>query len=169
MSFGERLKQARLEKDLRQSELAELLGVSNSAIANYETEVSSPKEEILLKIFDILQVTPNFLFQDSYTVDKENDFYTPKEKNIVNMYRKLNDSGKEKAEDYINDLSTNPNYKIDTLPRKEKETDEEYAEVFKAAYTEPGQPYFEPGKVKISKEKLEKLKKAPKVTRMEDL
>lgn len=126
MSFGERLKQARLEKNLLQSELAELLGVSKSAIANYETEVSSPKEEILLKIFDVLNVTPNFLFQDSFTVDKENEFYTLREKNVINMYRKLNDSGKEKTEDYINDLVSNPNYcandnviQITEQPRKE--------------------------------------------------
>ena len=63
MSFGDRLKQARLSMGLKQGELAAMLGVTNSAIANYETEVSSPKEEVLLKRFDVLHVTPNFLFR----------------------------------------------------------------------------------------------------------
>lgn len=88
LSFGKRLKEARLNKNLTQTQLADLLGVRNTTIANYETEVSSPKEDILLKIFDILEVSPNFLYQDSFSETKEQDFIcTPKEKAIIKAYR----------------------------------------------------------------------------------
>ena len=53
MSFGEQLKCRRKELGLSRSELAKQLGVSQSAVGNYETGVSAPKEEILLRIFDI--------------------------------------------------------------------------------------------------------------------
>ena len=54
MSFGEQLKCRRKELGLSRSELAKQLGVSQSAVGNYETGVSAPKEEILLRIFDAL-------------------------------------------------------------------------------------------------------------------
>ncbi len=61
MSFATRLRQAREQSGLTQQDLAEKLGVTKSAIGNYENGVSSPKWDVLLKIFDILQVEPNFL------------------------------------------------------------------------------------------------------------
>lgn len=95
MSFGDRLKQARLSLGLKQGELAAKLGVTNSAIANYETEVSSPKEEVLLKIFDVLHVTPNFLFQDSFASNEIE--LTFQESALIKDYRSLTPAG----QDYI--------------------------------------------------------------------
>lgn len=69
MSFATRLRQAREQSGLTQQDLAEKLGVTKSAIGNYENGVSSPKWDVLLKIFDILQVEPNFLYQDSFSLD----------------------------------------------------------------------------------------------------
>ena len=45
MSFGDQLKKRREELGLSRSELADRLGVSRSAVGNYETGVSAPKEE----------------------------------------------------------------------------------------------------------------------------
>jgi len=49
---------------LTQAELAKLLDVSKEAIGNYENATSHPKEPILLKIMEVLEVDANFLFQD---------------------------------------------------------------------------------------------------------
>ena len=38
---------------------------------NYETGVSFPKEEIMLRLFDALETDPNTLFQDSFQYNKE--------------------------------------------------------------------------------------------------
>ena len=40
--------------------------VSASAISNYENGVSSPKEEVLLRLFDALEIDPNYLYRDSF-------------------------------------------------------------------------------------------------------
>ena len=62
--IANRLKQARLMKNLTQEELAKQVGVTKGAIGNYETGVSFPKLPIFLKLLSVLQVDANFIFQD---------------------------------------------------------------------------------------------------------
>lgn len=63
--FGDRVRQRREQLKISRKELADKVGVTASAIGNYENGVSSPKEEVLLALFDALGVDANFLFQDS--------------------------------------------------------------------------------------------------------
>ncbi len=64
MGIGKRIKEARNKLGYTQEQLAELVGVKKSAIANYENDISSPREEILIKLFAALKVDANYLFQD---------------------------------------------------------------------------------------------------------
>ncbi len=66
MSFGEQLRRRREELGISRSELADRLGITRSAVGNYETGVSAPKEDVLLQIFNALQVEPNYLYRDSF-------------------------------------------------------------------------------------------------------
>ena len=66
MSFCEQLQKRRKELGLSRTELAARLGVSPSAVGNYETGVSAPKEEVLLRLFDALEVDPNYLYRGSF-------------------------------------------------------------------------------------------------------
>ena len=50
MSLGQQMKTRRKELGLSRAALAEKLGVTLSAISNYENGISSPKEEILLRL-----------------------------------------------------------------------------------------------------------------------
>ena len=50
MTFGEKLKNARLANNLSQIELAEKLGVSEKAIYNYEQTGAFPRKAKLLKL-----------------------------------------------------------------------------------------------------------------------
>ena len=52
MSFGERIKFRRGELKLSRGELAGRLGVSPSAVSNYENGLSFPKEDVMLRPFD---------------------------------------------------------------------------------------------------------------------
>lgn len=61
MSIGSRIKQRREELGLTQPELAKLVGISKGSIGNYESNVSSPNEKILFKLFEILKCDANFL------------------------------------------------------------------------------------------------------------
>ena len=66
MSFGERIKFRRGELKLSRGELAGRLGVSPSAVSNYENGLSFPKEDVMLRLFDSLETDPNQLFRDSF-------------------------------------------------------------------------------------------------------
>jgi toxin-antitoxin system, antitoxin component, xre family len=48
--FGKRIKQLRQAKELNQSQLAEELGVSTSAVSQYELEERIPRDETKIKI-----------------------------------------------------------------------------------------------------------------------
>lgn len=93
MSFGERMRARRGELDMTRVELAALLGVSPSAVGNYETGISFPKEEIMLRLFDSLETDPNTLFQDSFQYNKQ--LLDPKERRLLEGYRGLSALGRE--------------------------------------------------------------------------
>ena len=95
MSFGSRLKEKREELGITQPELAKMLGASNGAVGNWETDVNSPRATILYNLFDILECDANYLFQDEMNELYENSS-TPEEfNNIVKKYRALDTHGKE--------------------------------------------------------------------------
>lgn len=93
MSFGEQLKCRRKELGLSRSELAKQLGVSQSAVGNYETGVSAPKEEILLRIFDALHVEPNYLYRGSF--ESAGGDASPEERTLMEKYRALSPAGRQ--------------------------------------------------------------------------
>ena len=94
MGFGEQLRRRREEMGLSRDDLAAMLGVTRSAIGNYETGISTPKERVLLRLFDALQVDPNYLYQDfctaggSQTVSQE-------ERTLLKKYRQLGLTGRQ--------------------------------------------------------------------------
>ena len=55
MGIGKRIKEARENLGLTQSELAYLVGVTGSAITNYEKETSHPKETVMYRLFEALE------------------------------------------------------------------------------------------------------------------
>ena len=93
MSFGERLRRKREELGMSRSELADRLGVSRSAIGNYETGVSAPKEEILLQLFDALGVDPNYLYRDSFRAAPGG--CTAEEQRLLEKFRRLSLTGRQ--------------------------------------------------------------------------
>lgn len=87
MSFCEQLRKRREELGMTRLELADRLGVSLSAVGNYETGISAPKEEVLLRLFDALEVDPNYLYRGSFRCGSE----TPsgEELHLLEKYRRL--------------------------------------------------------------------------------
>lgn len=73
MSIGSRLKDARVRCGLKQGELAKAVGVTASAIGNYETGVSSPKEPVLIKLMQVLGIDANYLYQDYVDFREDED------------------------------------------------------------------------------------------------
>lgn len=102
MGIGKRIKEARENLGLTQNELAELVGVTGSAITNYEKETSHPKEPIMYKLIDALNVDANYLFQDVVSVPKRENDVTLSEYEIIKKYRKLDDCGQNHVNDVLN-------------------------------------------------------------------
>lgn len=57
----ERLKQARQLKGLTQEQLAELVHTKKGTISNYENRYSTPSNEMLTSLADILEVSTDYL------------------------------------------------------------------------------------------------------------
>ncbi len=104
MSFGERMKSRREELGVSRAEFARLLGVSASAVSNYENGLSFPKEEVMLRLFDCLKTEPNVLFQDSYVGGGE--ILSPRERALIRKYRDLPPVGRETVDSVVGALCT---------------------------------------------------------------
>lgn len=93
MSFGKRLRERRLELKMSQGELARALGVTAAAVSNYESGQNAVREDILLKLFRVLEIDPNYLYQDSIT---PREFTcSVDEKSLIGKYRALNSLGRQ--------------------------------------------------------------------------
>lgn len=93
MSFGERIRCRRQELKLSRSELADRLGVSTSAVSNYENGLSFPKEDVMLRLFNSLETEPNVLFLDHF--QQEGQVLNGSEQMLLQQYRSLPPLGQE--------------------------------------------------------------------------
>ena len=62
MIFSERLKELRLEKDLSQKEVADLVHVNRVTYTNWERGKREPSFENLVNLADLLEVSLDWLF-----------------------------------------------------------------------------------------------------------
>ncbi len=62
MSFGERLKNARIAKRLTQRQLSEIIGARHNSVSNWENDRNHPDADTILKLCEILEVSPSHLF-----------------------------------------------------------------------------------------------------------
>jgi transcriptional regulator with XRE-family HTH domain len=62
--FGEQLKQARIEQDLIQKDLAEMLSLNNWNVSDMEAGKFLPTKKQFEQICDLLNKTPEFFFPD---------------------------------------------------------------------------------------------------------
>lgn len=92
MSIGTRIKEARLKKGITQTDLAKFIGVSKGAIGNYESDYSSPKDEILYKIMAALDVDANYIFQDGIKKPA-----TVTDDELIMQFKKLPENTKRRA------------------------------------------------------------------------
>lgn len=100
MSFGSRLRERREELGLKQSELGKMLGITGSAIGNYENGISSPKADILYQVFSVLRCDANYLFQDEMKELDTDDLTVPEIK-LAKKYRSLDPFGKEAVDSVL--------------------------------------------------------------------
>lgn len=114
MGIGKRIKEARENLGLTQTELGELIGVTGSAITNYEKETSHPKESIMYKLFEALNVDANYLFQDVVNIPKKVNDVTLSEFEHIKKYRILDSHGRDLVDMVLNKETE----RMETLEKK---------------------------------------------------
>lgn len=85
--FGVRLKKLRKEKSLRQKDLADILGLAQTTIANYEQNTRFPNEEILKKLSDYFNVSFDYLLgrTNVYQTNESDVLYQEIEKSLTSL------------------------------------------------------------------------------------
>lgn len=136
MSFGEQLRKRREELGMTRPELAERLGITKSAVGNYETGVSAPKEEVLLRLFDALQVDPNYLYRDSFRFS-DTTVLSEEEQRLVSQYRNLSLTGRQTVRMLMTGLGAYQKELEGQLPTNEPRVIPLYCSPAAAGFAEP--------------------------------
>ncbi len=63
-SFSDKVREGRLSMHLTQTELGALIGVSKRSVVSYETHGTRPRNAVLRKLADTLQVSVDYLLND---------------------------------------------------------------------------------------------------------
>lgn len=98
MTFGEKVKEARLLKNLSQTELAALTGISERSLYTYEQLNTLPRKSNLKKLADALNVSVSYLADDEET-DKEKNI--EQEDFIDDVKDKFGYRGAKEAKDVL--------------------------------------------------------------------
>lgn len=104
------------EKNRTQLELAEYLGVTQATVSNWCTGVKMPrmdKIDAICQFFDVKR--SSLMEEDDPSSSGESDqvdslFIDDKEQHLIDVYRSLNNAGKQKLSEYADDLSDNHKY-----------------------------------------------------------
>ena len=104
MSFGQRLRERRKELGMSQGELARALGVSLSAVSNYESGQNAMREDVLLRLLQVLDVEPNYLYQDF--MSGKVFVCSVEERRLVEKYRRLRTTGRQALQSVADALTS---------------------------------------------------------------
>ena len=125
MTTGEKIKKKRIEKGYTQAALAELLGVSQSAVTQFERNKGILRMGTIAKIAAVLNCKKEELLPDEITPVIIADSDNAEQQLIVNemkespllldylyLFHCLNDSGREKAVELVKLVEKIPEYRI---------------------------------------------------------
>ena len=103
-SIGHNIQLARLKKGLTQETLAEKCNVSAKHISALETGVSTGSIPLIIDICNILDITPNYIFNKTLKINKlNNDLEIIDSKTLI-YYEKLKDDNKNFVKNTIKHL-----------------------------------------------------------------
>ena len=85
--IGARIRKIREDRGYSQKELAELIGVSNSRVSNWEQGINRPDADILVDLCKTLNVSPSELLDVHLKDDELSDI----ERKVINAYRAKKD------------------------------------------------------------------------------
>lgn len=81
--IGARIRKYRESRELTQKKFAELIGVSNGRVSNWEQGINRPDADILADICRVLEVSPSELLDVKLSTDELTDH----ERKVIHAYR----------------------------------------------------------------------------------
>lgn len=101
-TLGDRLREARKERGLKQGDLGKVIGESIATISNWERGLNRPGVDKLIRVCQVLNVPPADLL-DCYVGD-ENDVtaISKADRTILHRYRRLDNDGRTMVEAVLN-------------------------------------------------------------------
>ena len=111
-----RIKFLRKSRNFSQVRLADILGVSRSAVSMWEIDKSQPDGDMLVRISELFGVSTDYLLGHDLSADGQkekpvvSDGLSDDERKLVDLFRLLNPEGREKALDLLDDLVQSGKY-----------------------------------------------------------
>ncbi len=91
----EKLRNARIEKNMKQSDVAKLLGVKSNTISNWENGKASPDIDSLVELCKIYNISCSAILEEAYCEQSIHSLsVTGIEKEIIIAYRKADEIDK---------------------------------------------------------------------------
>lgn len=117
MTFGERLTQLRKEKGYtKRNAFAEVLGIPETTLRNYETDAREPGHKFLVRISNMFDVSVDYLLCLTDEKEKTRTYQLKSsEYGRVKKYRELDEHGKEMV-----DFTLEKEWERSTADSKEK-------------------------------------------------
>ncbi len=96
----EKLKEGRANAKLKQSEVAEKIGIKGNTLSNYENGVSEPDIDTFCALCDIYNIDPSDILNEAYGLGVQGEEFKIKPSEIEHLkrYRTLDKVGKENIE-----------------------------------------------------------------------
>jgi transcriptional regulator with XRE-family HTH domain len=92
VNFLTKLKELRIQNNLKLQDVADYLGVSPSAVSRFETGEREPNFENLIKLTDFYKVTTDYLLgRSNIEISGEKQKFNAKEHSLIIKSRKLTD------------------------------------------------------------------------------
>ena len=117
MNIKDIIKNQRSKLGLTMKEVAEKVGVSEGTISRWESgEIANMRRDKIMLLADALELSPAVIMgwdAPDLAPDFSSYTLTSVEESLVCSFRKLNDTGRQKALEYVSDLMENEKYTED--------------------------------------------------------
>ena len=111
-TVGQRIKDARAQKNMTQSELADKLNISFTLISQYERGLRNPKEDTLKRIADALEVDVNWL-RNGQTLEERDQVMKD---HVTKRFKEA-----EAADVYLDGLTSDERQAVETIVHSMRE------------------------------------------------
>ena len=103
MTFGEKIKEARLSLNLSQTELSQATGISERSLYTYEQLGTIPRKNNIIKLAEALHVSVNYLMDDS---ESDSQSHIDEDSFITEAYDKFGAKGAREAQEVLGKVTS---------------------------------------------------------------